>query len=214
MKALAFNASPRKSGNTATLLQKALDGAAQAGAQTELVHLYDYSFKGCVSCFACKRLGGKSYGRCAVRDAITPLLDTAAEADLLLLGSPIYLGTETGVGRAFMERLIYPYHTYAKDPLTLFPHTIRTVMVYTAGVPLKVFAERGYDSLIERTRRFMHKTYGHCEVLIYDNAKLFDDPAGYFCPAIDPEKKQRHHDREFPLACERAFALGKELASA
>ena len=46
MKVIAVNGSPRKTWNTATLLQKALDGAKSVGADTELVHLYDLNFKG------------------------------------------------------------------------------------------------------------------------------------------------------------------------
>jgi len=54
MKVIAINGSPRKKWNTATLLEKTLDGAASRGADTELVHLYDLSYKGCISCFTCK----------------------------------------------------------------------------------------------------------------------------------------------------------------
>ena len=41
---MAFNGSPRKKWNTATLLNKALEGAASQGAETEIVHLYDLKF--------------------------------------------------------------------------------------------------------------------------------------------------------------------------
>jgi multimeric flavodoxin WrbA len=54
MKVIALNGSPRKKWNTATLLKHAVDGAASNGAETELIHLYDYNYKGCISCFACK----------------------------------------------------------------------------------------------------------------------------------------------------------------
>ena len=60
MKVIAVNGSPRKKWNTATLLERALEGAASKGAETELVHLYDLDFKGCVSCFACKMIDGPS----------------------------------------------------------------------------------------------------------------------------------------------------------
>ena len=55
-KALFINGSPRKNGNTAQLLKRAMDGAREAGAEVELVNLYDRSlnYKGCMSCFACK----------------------------------------------------------------------------------------------------------------------------------------------------------------
>jgi len=59
MKVIAINGSPRKKWNTATLLEKALAGAASQGAETELMHLYDLNYKGCISCFACKTIGGK-----------------------------------------------------------------------------------------------------------------------------------------------------------
>ncbi|MDK2975417.1 MAG: hypothetical protein PWP08_1788 [Methanofollis sp.] len=58
----------------ATLLEHALRGAASVGARTELVQLYDLEYRGCTSCFACKIKGGKSYGKCAVRDGLTPVL--------------------------------------------------------------------------------------------------------------------------------------------
>ncbi len=56
MKIMAFNGSPRKKWNTATLLAKALEGAASRAAETELIHLYDLDYKACISCFACKDL--------------------------------------------------------------------------------------------------------------------------------------------------------------
>ena len=49
MKVIAINGSPRRNWNTATLLEKTLEGAASEGAETELIHLYDLDFKGCIS---------------------------------------------------------------------------------------------------------------------------------------------------------------------
>src|SRR5512135_1706770 len=112
MKAIAVNGSPRKKWNTATLLEKAIEGAVSEGAKAEWVHLYDLSYKGCISCFACKTRDGKSYGKCAVKDALTPILESAGSADVLLFGSPIYFGTATGEIRSFMERLLFPYSLY------------------------------------------------------------------------------------------------------
>lgn len=89
MKVIAFNGSPRRSWNTAILLKKALEGAASQGAATELINLYDLNFKGCISCFECKRKNGPNYGRCAVNDDLLPVLQKAATADGLILGSPI-----------------------------------------------------------------------------------------------------------------------------
>ena len=56
-KVMIINGSPRKNFNTAKLLKSAAQGAEAAGAETEIVHLYDLSYKGCISCLMCKRKG-------------------------------------------------------------------------------------------------------------------------------------------------------------
>ena len=134
MLVIAVNGSPRKKWNTATLLEHALKGAVSKGAKTELVHLYDLDYKGCISCFSCKKKGGKSYGKCAVKDGLTPLLEKIAVLDALILGSPIYFGTVTGEMRSFMERLLFPYFTYTMPPESLFPKKMPTAFIYTMNV--------------------------------------------------------------------------------
>ena len=76
-KAMFFNGSPRKNKNTADMLQSAMKGAQEAGAETELVHLYDIDFKGCKSCFACKVKNSKCNGICALKDDLRPVLERA-----------------------------------------------------------------------------------------------------------------------------------------
>ena len=95
MKLIAFNGSPRKKRNTATLLEHACKGAKSEGAKTELIHLYDLDYKGCTSCFACKRIGGKRYGHCAVKDDLLPVFKKVEAADAILVGSPIYYSITT-----------------------------------------------------------------------------------------------------------------------
>lgn len=107
MKALFFNGSPRKNWTTVKMLDSAMKGAADAGAEVELIHLYDYDFKGCKSCFACKLKNAKTNGICAIRDDLRPILEKAHEADILVMGSPVYFSYPTGVLRSFMERLMF-----------------------------------------------------------------------------------------------------------
>ena len=79
-KIYAVNGSPRKNGNTAQLLQKALDGAASAGAEVKLIQLADLNFSGCRSCFACKRLQNPAPG-CALKDDLSEILKELLQAD-------------------------------------------------------------------------------------------------------------------------------------
>ena len=104
MKAIAINGSPRKGWNTDMLLQQALRGAADAGAETELIQLSDLTFSGCRSCFACRRAGAET-GRCMWKDDLQPVLDKIHSADAVFMGSPIYLGNVSGMMYCLMERL-------------------------------------------------------------------------------------------------------------
>ena len=152
MKVMAINGSPRKNGNTATLLNKALEGASAEGAETEMIHLYDLDFKGCISCFACKRIGGKSYGRCAVKDALTPVLDKVPQADAIILGSPIYFGNVTGEMRSFMERLVFPYLVYDKQHSMIFPKKLRNGSDLYHERPRDQAGDYGICSIVQEQR--------------------------------------------------------------
>jgi len=118
-----FNGSPRKNGNTATLLKQAMEGASSQGSETELIHLYDLNYKGCMSYFLCKLKEGKSYGKCAVQDDLAPIFERVAEADALIFASPVYSGTATAEMRVFLERLLYPLFN-AAEMSTLFKKRI------------------------------------------------------------------------------------------
>lgn len=104
MKVIAINGSPRKKWNTAQLLQQALKGAESVGAETEFINLYDLNYRGCISCFGCKRKEAVPC-KCFMKDDLTPVLEKVHSADALLLGSPIYFGDVTGQMRCFLERL-------------------------------------------------------------------------------------------------------------
>src|SRR5659263_69368 len=143
MKVIAINGSPRKKWNTATMLEKALEGAASEGAETELIHLYDLNFKGCTSCFACKLKDGKSYGKCAMKDELTHVLEKLRDVDAVILGSPIYLGNSTGEMRSFMERYIFPYSAYSANLQTLYPRNTTIGYIYTMNITEDLFDSFG-----------------------------------------------------------------------
>jgi multimeric flavodoxin WrbA len=151
MKLLAFNGSPRKKWNTAQLLDHALKGAESEGAKTRLYHLYNLDFKGCISCFACKRASGKSDGHCAVKDDLKPIFEKIENADAILIGSPIYLGMTTGVTRCFLGRLIYQYLVYDMDRSSLFKKKIKTTFIYTAGATDDMIQEMGFNRNVKGT---------------------------------------------------------------
>lgn len=211
MKVIAFNGSPRKKWNTAMLLEKALEGASLQGAETELIHLYDLNYKGCLSCFSCKMKDGKSYGRCAVKDDLMPVFEKVLNARSLIFGSPIYLGTATGQMRAFMERLVFPFLPYTDPPTTIFPKKIRTGFIYTMGATEEMSKERGYDQYISANEMILERIFGYSESLCSYDTYQFEDYSKVFAPRFDPEKKARRRREVFPLDCTRAFKMGVNL---
>ena len=139
MKALFINGSPRKNFNTAQILDKAIEGAQAAGAETERIDLYSLNYKGCMSCFACKLKNSKTNGVCAIKDDLRPVLEKAVDADVIVIGSPIYYNCVTGMTRSFMERLLFPVGSYMLDengkPMNFHKKVLPTALIYTMNVP-------------------------------------------------------------------------------
>jgi len=209
---IAINGSPRKKWNTATLLEHALKGAASEGADTELVHLYDLDFKGCTSCFACKLKGGKSYGKCAMKDGLTPVLERIAGVDAIILGSPIYFGTVTGEMRCFMERLLFPYLVYARPPVSLFERKIPAAFIYTMNLPEDQMKEFQYPVHIGLNESVLARTFGNAETLCSFETLQFEDYDKVVFNYFDPEERRQRRKTIFPQDCRKAFDLGKRLA--
>lgn len=216
MKVIAFNGSPRKTWNTATLLQKALDGAASQGATTKLVHLYDLHFTGCKSCFSCKTKGGKSYGKCALKDDLTPILKEVEKADALILGSPIYFWAVSGEMKSFMERLMFPFYRYTTDDdpaPSLFPKEIRTGFIYTMSAPEERLNQLGYDKAAALNEMFLGRIFGRSESLFSTDTQQVDDYSKIEQNRFDPEKKAARHREYFPQDCQKAFDMGRRFAT-
>ena len=214
MKAIAINGSPRKNWNTATLLSKALEGAASVGAETEMIHLYDLNYKGCISCFACKLKEGKSFGHCAVKDDLKPVLEMIDEqADALIIGSPIYFGMVTGMTRAFMERLLFQYLVYDSNYSSLFDRTIASGFIYTMNVTAEGMKQRGYEQCMQNTELAANRVLkGTAPRTLYVNDTFqFDDYSKYETSAFNAEEKMKRRKEEFPKDCQKAFELGRRL---
>lgn len=208
MYALAINGSPRKKGNTAQMLESVLRGTAADGAQMEMVHLYDYRYTGCISCFECKRKGGKNYGKCAMQDELTVILEKAWQAEILILGSPIYFGDVTGEMRSFFERLVFPFTSYDREIPTLFSGTKKTAVIYT----MNVADDSGYRPFQQMTmERTLKRLFGQVESLAALDTYQFEDYSQYHAPLFDEKAKREKHETSFPQDLQKAYELGRKL---
>ncbi len=213
MKVLAINGSPRKKWNTAMMLEKALEGAASKGAETELIHLYDLTFTGCTSCFACKKKGGKSYGKCAVKDDLKSVLEKVENSDAIILGSPIYFGNTSGEMRSFMERLMFPYLVYAFPARSLFPKKISIGLIYTMNAPEAVMKDVGYDKFIASNEMITKMLFGASETLCSYETLQFQDYSKVVFEMFDPSTRVTRREQVFPKDMEMAFDMGARFAA-
>jgi len=212
MNIMAFNGSPRKDWNTATLLNKALEGAASKGATTELIHLYDLNYKGCISCFACKTKDGVSYGRCPVNDDLKDVFRKVEEVDAIILGSPIYFGRVSGEMASFLDRLLFQYLVYSQTERSLFPKKIKTGFIYTMNVTENLFSSLGIDVLVKFNETALTSVFGSSETLISFDTYQFDDYSKVVAAMFDSESKAKRRAEVFPEDCRKSFELGARLA--
>ena len=125
MKIVAFASSHSHSGNTSTAAKELLRGAAEAGAETEIIYLNDYLIRGCKLCRVCE-----TTNKCVIKDDDVPIIHKALEsADAYVLATPTSYGDITGQFKAFVDRC-YPYLAIGKDEVT---HT----MTFGSNIPVR-----------------------------------------------------------------------------
>ena len=101
MKVLFICGSPRRTGNTARILEKtaaALDGRCE----TELCYLSDYRVNGCLGCNHCQRV--LTEPGCAQKDDAALILEKIVRADAVLYGTPLYGHSYSGQLKLLMDR--------------------------------------------------------------------------------------------------------------
>jgi multimeric flavodoxin WrbA len=211
MKTIAINGSPRKNRNTATLLQNVLDGAQSAGSEVEMIHLYDQPFKGCISCFACKQKNSKHFGHCTVNDGLKPILQKIEEADAVVMGSPLYFTTVTGVMHSFLERFLFQYMLYTQPPSSTWKGNLRLGLIYTMNVSEDVYQTYAARPHLERTEGVMRMLFGNLEVMHCFDTYQMTDYMNIDYTYLDPAKKKIRHETIFPDDCRRAYAMGAQL---
>ncbi|MDD1684842.1 MAG: flavodoxin family protein [Methanoregula sp.] len=106
MKILAIHGSPRTvRSTTRRLVQHVLEGAAEAGAETEMIDLCDLLITPCTACEACSL-----NGTCVNDDDVPLLVDRMKEADGIVFASPVYIDNVSGQMKVFFDRLADAIH--------------------------------------------------------------------------------------------------------
>jgi len=111
MDIIAFNASPRITGNTSRIVAAILSGARSAGAATQEVRLHDIAMKGCQGCLGCRRTPGV----CRQQDALSPHLEAIKSCKGIVVATPIYMYHIAGQMKLFVDRIYSLYASKNED---------------------------------------------------------------------------------------------------
>ncbi len=104
MKVIVINAAPRmESGNTQVVLNPFLVGLRHEGAQTEVILLNGKKIERCRGCFTCY---AKTPGRCVQDDDMPALMERIRSAEMMVLGTPVYIDGMTALAKTFVDRLV------------------------------------------------------------------------------------------------------------
>lgn len=125
-KVVAFVGSPQHYGNTATLVEEAAKGARDTGAEVKVYYLNELNFKGCQSCLTCRQKP-----ECGQKDDLTPIYEEIAQADAVIIGTPIYMWQVSSQTKKLFDRF---YVLTGPDLQPRFG-TKNTLMIYSQANP-------------------------------------------------------------------------------
>lgn len=103
MKTVSFLGSPRRQGNTATLLNTVIKGMESSGnSDIEAIFLNEKNIRPCQGCNACKKDGANG---CVQKDDMQNIYSLIAKSDLIILASPIYWWSVTAQMKLMIDRI-------------------------------------------------------------------------------------------------------------
>ena len=105
MKVVAFNGSPRRTGNTALMIQEVFKVLEKEGVETEMIQVGGKEIRGCLACGKCRE---NKNNRCVVEtDIVNDCIEKMTEADAIIMGSSVYFATLTSELKALIDRSGY-----------------------------------------------------------------------------------------------------------
>ena len=181
-KILGIMGSPRKKGNTHTMLLKILEGAQTEGAQTELILLANLTIKECDGCHSCWK-----GNECSKMDDMNNLFPKISESDIWIFGTPVYWYGPTALMKAFLDRFVY------------FNCPETRALIKGKSAILIIPFEEEHSETAEILIKMFEKSFKYMEVPIIDII---------LAPGVD--KRGEVGQKEDIM--KRCFELGKKIA--
>lgn len=162
LKVLAISGSPRPESNTDLIINSIIKGAEDAGHSTEFIKLNELNVMPCQACDDCRSAPGK---RCKLDDDGAKVLQKTEECDVLIFGSPIYMGGISAQAKAYIDRW---YSFKDKNRISEFEGDRRVIGVYAQGAK-----DGKYHRLFESNERlFNSNNFAYLGSLVSPNYEV------------------------------------------
>ena len=177
--------SPRKSGNTASLLAPFMDELKKNGAEVEYFDVYEKNIAGCKACLACQK--DTTSINCVINDDMQPILKSIAETDVIVFAAPVYIWSVPAPVKAVIDRSVYSScKYYGGDPYgPALMKGKRVAVLTTCGYPTAKVTDI-FEEQMKRYCKHCGPTYAG---MLAERQRNLNEPF------MDAEKEM--HAREF-----------------
>ena len=155
---LCLAGSPRRGGNSETLLREVLEGVREAGAEAQLVRVADYRVAGCIECNCCFQTG-----RCVVEDQYQELYPRLIRCEAVVVATPVFFMGVPAQLKAVIDRTqcLWARRYVLKEP-------VREDGRSRPGALLVVGGSRG-EKMFESVRLTVHYFFDALEVTLTES---------------------------------------------
>lgn len=204
MKIIALNGSPRKKFSCGPMLESFVNGVHYINNNIEVkyINIYDYNFKGCMSCLNCKIKNNPNH--CMIKDDIQELLIEIRDCDAFVFASPIYYFDLSGELRSFFERLMYPGPVNKSIPI---------IAIYSMNAnenEMLVSFRKHIDDIEMFLKHCFHSDIQ--ELFAFNSLQRLGDDDLYKPSRSNHVEKRNRRNNEFPKDLKKAYSLGKSVA--
>lgn len=189
----AIYGSPRRRGNTATLLSEAVAGAIQGGATVDEIVLRDYRISPCLEIYGCRKAG-----ECVISDDFQAVRDRVLVARGLMVASPIFFYTVSAILKSFMDRCqsLWVRKYWIDDGAGKASGPVRKALFISAGATR---GKRLFDGTLLTMRYFLDVLDAElCDSLLYRGLDFEGDVHGF--PRYLQEAREA--GRRLAVACQ------------
>ena len=191
MTIIAFNGSPRRGGNTQTLIEEAIRGAKDRGADVTVFNLNALNLRPCQNCGGCD-----DTGRCVILDDMQAIHAAIRTADRLIVASPIFFFSVSAQTKIMIDRCqaFWSEKYVHKKPIPPGPAGRKGLLILVGG--MKQDAKNKGFECAEAVARAFFRT-----VNVQEHVTLAYD-------SVD----KKGEIKENPTALTEAYEAGKTLA--